>query len=62
MAAKGVPSILASYFNQGEGKRPVRDFAEEMKKLNNEEKGELVRGVCAITGDTVPADYVLADA
>lgn len=57
MAAKGVPSILAGYFNTGEGKRPLREFTEEIKALSTEEKGELVRGVCALTGDTVPADY-----
>lgn len=60
MAAKGVPSILAAYFNQGDGKRPLPQFSAEIKALSPEEKGELVRGVCAITGDTVPADYVLA--
>lgn len=57
MAAKGAPSILAGYFNQGEGKRPLRAFTDEVKALSAEEKGELVRGVCAITGETVPEEY-----
>lgn len=57
MAAKGAPSILAGYFNTGEGKRPLRDFTNEIKALSTEEKGELVRGVCAITGETVPSEY-----
>lgn len=53
MAAKGIPTILSSYFNQGDGKRPLKEFAEEMKALTPEEKMELAQGVCAITGDTV---------
>lgn len=59
MAAKGAPSILAGYFNQGEGKRPLKEFNEEIKALKEDPNGlaELVRGVCAITGDIVPEAY-----
>lgn len=53
MAAKGIPTILSGYFNQGEGKRPLKEFADEMKALSPEEKMELAQGVCKITGDTV---------
>jgi hypothetical protein len=59
MAAKGAPSILAGYFNQGDGKRPLREFNEEIKGLTTEDKAELVRGVCAITGDAVPDAYAV---
>lgn len=53
MAAKGTTSILAGYFNQGDGKRPLPDFRDELKALSPEEKVELAQGVCAITGDTL---------
>lgn len=53
MAAKGTTSILAGYFNQGDGKRPLPDFRDELKALSDTEKVELAQGVCAITGDTL---------
>lgn len=53
MAEKRVPTILAGYFNQGDGKRPLKDFNEELKALTPAEKLELARGVVAITGDTI---------
>ena len=53
MAARGVTSILAAYFNEGEGKRPLTMFQAELKALSTEEKLELAQGVCAITGDTI---------
>jgi hypothetical protein len=53
MSAKKIPTILASYFNTGEGKRPLSDFAAELRVLSPEEKQELAEGVCAITGDTI---------
>ncbi len=61
MAAKGAPSILAGYFNQGEGKRPLKDFNDEIKALKEDPEGmaEMVRGVCAITGETVPEAYAV---
>lgn len=55
MSAKGITSILAGYFNEGEGKRHLKDFQTELKALNTEEKQELAEGVCAITGDTIKA-------
>ena len=53
MAAKAITAILAGYFNQGEGKRGLSDFQQELKALTVEEKLELAEGVCLITGDTI---------
>lgn len=55
MAEKGVVAILSGFFNQGEGKRPLTDFREELKALTDGEKRELALGVTAITGDTLKA-------
>lgn len=53
MAQKSIVSILAGYFNQGDGKRGLADFQQELKALSDAEKRELAKGVCAITGDTI---------
>jgi hypothetical protein len=53
MAVKSVTALLAAYFNQGEGKRPLSEFQAELKALSADEKLELAQGVCAITGDTL---------
>ena len=53
MAAKTVLKILTDYFNEGAGKRSVRDWGAEIKALSADEKRELAEGVCAITGDTI---------
>lgn len=53
MAVKTITSILAGYFNEGEGKRPLREFQAELKQLSPEEKQDLAQGVCEITGDTI---------
>lgn len=53
MAAKGITSILAGYFNTGDGKRSLSAFQAELKALSTEEKRALAEGVCAITGDTI---------
>lgn len=53
MAAKRIPTILASYFNTGDGKRSLADFAAELKALSDDEKLSLAEGVVAITGDTI---------
>jgi uncharacterized radical SAM superfamily protein len=53
MAAKGIVAILAGYFNQGDGKRPLPHFRDELKELTDAEKNELALDVCAITGDTL---------
>lgn len=50
---KTIVAVLAGYFNQGEGKRPLSVFQQELKALTEEEKRELAEGVCAITGDTI---------
>lgn len=52
MAAKGIATILSSYFN-GDKSKTIREFAEELKALTDAEKLELAEGVCAITGDTI---------
>jgi hypothetical protein len=36
-------------------KRPMREFAGELKELSDAEKMELAEGVCAITGDAIAA-------
>lgn len=51
MAEKTVVSVLAGYFNQGDGKRPLSKFLEELKALSPTEKRELAEGVVAITGN-----------
>lgn len=53
MAAKGIVAILSGYFNQGDGKRSLPAFRDELAALTTEEKQELAEGVCAITGDTI---------
>ena len=53
MAEKGIVAILSGYFNQGEGKRSLPEFRDELKALNDDEKRELAQGVCALTGDTL---------
>jgi uncharacterized radical SAM superfamily protein len=55
MPSKGLIAILAGYFNQGDGKRPLPDFRDELKELSDDEKTALALGVCAITGDTLKA-------
>lgn len=52
---KTVTAILTGYFNVGEGKRPSREWLDELKALSADEKAELAEGVCAITGDTIKA-------
>lgn len=44
---------LNNYFNTGENKKPLREFAEEIKRLNDAEKTELATLVCNVTGDTL---------
>lgn len=44
---------LAEYFNEGAGKRPTRDFAAEVKALNEDEKMELAQGAATILGKTL---------
>lgn len=53
MAAKTVLRVLTDYFNVGDGKRPTREWAAEIKALSPDEKRQLAEGVCALTGDTL---------
>lgn len=55
MATKTILKTLSDYFNSGEGKRSIKEFAAEVKALSDDEKRELAQGVCAITGDHLPA-------
>lgn len=50
---KTVTAILSGYFNQGDGKRPLPAWRDELKELSDAEKRALAEGVCAITGDMV---------
>jgi len=50
---KSVLKHLTDYFNVGDGKRPLTEWAKEVKALSPAEKLELAQGVCAITGDTI---------
>lgn len=42
--------ILTDFFNVGDGKRPLKDWAAEVKALSQAEKDELIAGVTAATG------------
>ena len=53
MAELTALKILTNYFNQGDGKRALREFAAELKELTDDEKRDLALGVCQITGDTL---------
>jgi predicted Zn-dependent peptidase len=37
--------VLAKYFNVGEGKRPLAEFAKEIKALTVDDKEQLVKGI-----------------
>ncbi len=50
---KTTTAILSGYFNQGEGKRPLPEWRDELKALSADEKRDLAQGVCVITGDTI---------
>lgn len=53
MAVKTAIALLTNYFNTGDGKRSVAQWRDELRALSTEERDELARGVCAITGDTL---------
>ena len=46
-----VLKALTSYFNEGDGKRSMTQWRDEIKALSDIEKRELAQGVCDITGD-----------
>ena len=48
-----VTKALTNFFNVGEGKRPAREWLNELKALSPEEKKELAIMVCAETGDEI---------
>lgn len=50
---KTVTAILSGYFNQGDGKRPLNQWRDELSALSVEEKRELAQGVCELTGDNI---------
>lgn len=39
---------LTNYFNEGEGKRPLPQWRDEIKALSPDEKRELAEQVCAV--------------
>lgn len=45
-----IVAILAKYFNEGAGKRPLTDFAKEVKALDDPSKKELGAGAAKILG------------
>jgi hypothetical protein len=44
---------LAKYFNEGDGKRSLTKFSEEVKALSMKEKRELAEGACKVMGWTL---------
>lgn len=55
MAEITVLKALTGYFNSGEGKKPLREFSEELKALTPEEKLDLGTLAAAAMGDTIKA-------
>lgn len=53
MAAKSSIKILTDFFNQGDGKRPTREWGEELKTFTKEERDTFASEVAAVTGDTL---------
>lgn len=50
---KTIVAILSGFFNQGDGKRPLTEFKEELAALTPAEKRELAEEVVKVTGDTI---------
>jgi len=44
---------INDYFNSGDGKRSLSEFAKEIKALTAEEKKELAEGACNVMGWTL---------
>ena len=55
-ATKTVTGLLNNYFNEGEGRRPAREFLAELKEMTPAEKNELALGVADVIG--VPHSHV----
>lgn len=50
---KTVTAWLSGYFNQGEGKRSLSEWRDELKALTPDEKLELAQGVAALEDGVV---------
>lgn len=55
MAKVTAIKALTNYFNVDAGKRPSREWLQEVKALTPEEKRELAELVCVATGDELVA-------
>lgn len=44
---------LSNFFNTGEKKKPLREFAQELKELSEDEKTELATLAAAAMGQTL---------
>lgn len=53
MAEKTSVAWLTGFFNEGEGKRPLSDWRDELKALSPEEKRDLAEQVAALEGGSV---------
>lgn len=58
MPGKTALKLLTDYFNVGDGKRPLKDWAAEIKALSPEEKHDLAKGITAITGEQLAGEMV----
>lgn len=56
MAEITAVKALNNYFNQGEGKVPLSQFAAEVRALSPDEKRELATLAAQAMGDTLKAD------
>lgn len=55
MPEASTTQILARYFNEGAGKRPLAEFQKELKALSTEEKTELAQLAAPLLGVTFKA-------
>lgn len=55
MAQTTILKALATFFNTGENKKPLKDFAAEVKELSDDEKQELGTLAAEAMGDTIAA-------
>ena len=59
MATVTVLKALTSYFNDGEGKRSMTQWAAEIKALSADEKLELAQGACKVMGWQLQVDGIM---
>lgn len=50
-AAKTPVQILTSYFNVGDGKRPISEWRKEVNAFTLSERRAFATEVCRVTGD-----------